>query len=119
MGDKAKSAWAWLKKWGAWLFGGIAAVLLAVLGGGWLWRRKTRELGRVKDRLAVAEATKRRAHLQGVREEIKRQVGEDDEAISEIDDQLKTNAREIADAHEGGKDMTDEEVLDELARLGL
>lgn len=109
----------WLKEWGSWLFGGIAAALLFVLGAGWLWRRKTRELGKVKDELAVAKATKNIERLRGLREEIKARVGEDDQAIAEIDEQLKDNARALVEAHEGAEGMSDEEVLDELARLGL
>jgi hypothetical protein len=110
-----EKAWPWLKKWGAWILGGIALVL----GSGWLWNTYKGKLGRVKDKLAVAEALKEREKLQAVRTEIAARVGEKDEAIEQIDRQLEANARKFAEAHEGGEDLTDEELLEEFARQGL
>ena len=83
-----EKAWPWLKKWGAWILGGIALVF----GSGWLWNtykgklgRVKGKLGRVKDKLAVAEALKEREKLQAVRTEIATRVGEKDDAIEQID----------------------------------
>lgn len=108
------SVWEWLKKWGA----AIAGVLLAVLGAGWLWQRKSRELGRVKDRLAVERVKRDIARLQGMRKEISKRVGEKDEAIEGIDRQLAENRRAIVEAHEHGEGMSDEEVDEAFRRLG-
>jgi len=106
--------WAWLKKWGALLFG----VLLVLVGAGWLWQRRSNELGRVKDELAVSKAKERIAFLKGQREEVARAVGEDDDAVKIIDDELARNRREVIEAHEFGQGMTDQEVADAFDRLG-
>lgn len=107
-------AWPWFKK------GGMALVgLLAILLGlRWLFRTKGR-LGRVKDKLAIAEATKEIEKLQAVRDAVEERVGEKDEAIQSIDRQLVENKRRIIDAHEGGEELTDEEMLEEFDRLGI
>jgi len=111
-------AWEFVKKWGGAIFAALAAILLAVLGAGWLWRKKEAEAARLKDELAVAEATKEIARLTATREEVARQVGEKDEAIADVDRQLKENRRKIVEAHEGMEGLSDGEVEDALARLG-
>lgn len=113
-----KAAWEWTKKWGGLLFGAIAAVLLAVLGAGWLWRRKKAEVGALKDALAVVEATKEIERLRALRGEVAARVGEKDQAVEEIDAQLADNKRKIVEAHEGGENLTSEEVSEAFARLG-
>jgi uncharacterized protein HemX len=105
--------WTWLKKWG-WALVGAIAVLL---GAGWLWDRKTGELGRVQDKLAVAQAKNRIAELQMVREQLTERLGENDQAIEQLDRQLAENKRTLVEAHEHGRDLTDEEIEDAFERL--
>jgi uncharacterized protein HemX len=105
----------WLKKWGA----AIAGVLLVILGAGWLWRRQQARIGKLKDRLAVEEATKKIGELRVLREEVKDRVGEKDEAIADLDRQLLDNQRRIIEAYEGGEGLSDEEMLEEFRRLGI
>lgn len=114
-----KKAWWWLKKWGATLLGVIAAALVLVLGGGWLWRRRQAELGAVKDELAVEKAKREIARLRGLREEILRQVGENDAATVEIDEKLLENKRKIVEAHERGEGLEGEDLERAFAELGL
>lgn len=109
-----KKAWDWVKRWGAFLFAG----LLVLMGAGWLWRRRTAELGRVQNELAVARAQKEIARLQGQRDEVALRVGEKDEKVEEIDKQLAANRRKIVEAHEHGQGLSDEEVEVAFARLG-
>lgn len=101
-----KKAWAWIKKWGA----AIASALLVLVGFGWLWHKKKLELGEVKDELAIAKATKNIAELRGRREEVARQVGEKDEAVKAIDEELAANKRAIIEAYENGEGLSDKEV---------
>ncbi len=111
--------WAWLKRWGGALFGAISALLLLVLGGGWLWRRKQSEVSQLRDALAVEEATQEIAKLRAVRAEIVARVGEKDEAVEAIDQQLAANRRAVVSAHESGEGLSDEEIADAFARLGF
>lgn len=109
-----KKVWQWLKKWGA----AILGALLVILGGGWLWQRHKRKVGRLKDELAVAEATKEIERLRGERTQLAERVGEKDAQITEIDDQIKRNKRKIVEAHEQGEGLSDDEIEQEFANLG-
>lgn len=109
-----KKAWEWLKRWGAALFGG----LLVLVGAGWLWNRKAKELGRVRDELAVASAKKEIARLQGRREEIARQSDAKAEDIMGVDREIAANKRKLVEAHENGHGLSEEEVERAFARLG-
>jgi len=106
--------WAWLKKWGAVILGGLAVLL----GAGWLWKTYKGKLGKVKDKLAVAEATKKIAALRATREVLKERVGEKDEAMANIERLLVVNQRRLVAAHAGGEGLSDEEMLSELALRG-
>lgn len=108
-----KKVWAWLKKWVGLILGG----LLLILTFGFYVKRKKRQLGRVKDELAVSQATARVQVLRAQRERVAAEVGEKDIAIEEIDRKLKENEQEILDAHEIPEDMTDEEVADALREI--
>lgn len=109
-----KKAWAWIKKWGA----AILGALLVVLGGGWLWRRHKRKVGEVKDKLAVAVATKRIERLRGERVQLAARVGEKDEKIEDLDKKIASNKRMIIEAHEYGEGLDDEDIEREFERLG-
>lgn len=104
-------AWGWLV--------GIATILLAGIGLYSYHRAKVRELGRVKDDLALQRATEEVRALRKVREEIAKEVEADDGRLRRLDAELARNARDIVEAHEGGQGLSDEEVLDAFARLGI
>lgn len=105
-----KAAWEWLKKWGGLLFGGIATVLLVVLTGGWYLRHKNKQLAAARDEAAIAEATAEVRRLEAVRAEVEARVGEKDEAIKVIDQQIaEQKARAVAAAGEGDG-LSDEEL---------
>tara|TARA_Y100000310_G_scaffold250210_1_gene256395 strand:+ start:182 stop:529 length:348 start_codon:yes stop_codon:yes gene_type:complete len=110
-----EKAWPWLKKWGGWILGALVAILTL----GLVAKAYKGRLGKVKDELAIAEATKEIGKLQEVRAAIEERVGEKDEAIDIIDHKLAENRRRIIEAHEGGEDLTDDEVLEEYAHLGI
>jgi len=110
-----RGAWEWLKKAGVW----IAGVLLLLLGAGWLWKRQRDALGKVRDQLAVERGLREVYRLRATREEVKKQVGEKDAAVEEIDRQLAENQRKIVEAHERGEGLSDDEVADAFARLGF
>jgi hypothetical protein len=107
--------WAAVKKWAGWLVGGLAVLL----GAGWLWRRRERELGQLKDKAQAAEAKRAIAHLQGRREELARELGEQDEAVQALEEALRKNRRRLVEAHEGGEELSDDEVERAFARLGF
>jgi hypothetical protein len=110
-----KKAWEWCKKWGL----AIAGVLLAILGAGWLWGRYKSKLGRAIDQATIADATAEVRALQKQREVLAERSDEHTEAIAELDEKLEENKKKIIRAYEGGKDLTDEELLKEMARLGI
>lgn len=114
----AARAWAWLKEWGGVLFGAIAAVLVLAIGGGWLWQRKQRELGAVKDELAVVEAQRDIAALTSRRDALIEQSDAKDPRVAEIDRDLAANRRRVIEAHENAEGMSDREVEDAFAGLG-
>lgn len=107
---------AWFKKWWKWILA-AAGVLFAILTAG-IIVRQVRSLGKVKDQLAIAEATKEIEKLRAVRQEIAARVGEKDEAIEVVDEKLAANRRQIIEAHENGQGMSDEEVDAAFAALG-
>lgn len=109
-----KKIWDWLKKWG----GVVATALLALVGFGWLWRKKKLELGEVRDELAIAKATKSIAALRARRDEVAKQVGEKDEAVEEIDAEIDANKRAIVEAYENGQDLSDKEVEQAFKEAG-
>lgn len=113
------NAWQWIKKWGGAIFGALAAVLLVVLGAGWVWRKKKAEVGALRDELALAEATKEIERLRALRKGVAERVGEKDQAIEEIDAQLAENQRKIVEAHEGGEGLSADEIVAEFERLGF
>ena len=106
--------WAWLKKWGIALLGG----LLTLLTFGWFAKRKFSELGRVKDELALAEATAEIGKLRASRDAIEERVGEKDAVIEAIDESLTAQRRKLVEAHQLGEGKTDEEITNIFARLG-
>ena len=110
-----KKTWLFLKRWGLALFGVLAAIVTLGLYA----RHKQRELGAVKDELEIANATKEMARLRAQREMLAPQVKENDAVIEDLDSQMVRQKRRIIEAHENGRGLTDEEVVDEFARLGF
>lgn len=110
-----KKAWDWLKRAGAWVAGSLVLLLGALL----FWRAYKSKLGRLQDQLAVAEATKELASLKARREEIVREVGERDAAVTLLNGKIENQKRRIVEAYENGRSLTDDEVDDELRRLGI
>ena len=109
---------AWLKKWGRVVLMVALGTLFTLLGSGWLWNKYKGKLGKVKDQLAVAEATREIASLRATREVLKERVGVKDEAYAIIDKRLVDNRRKLVEAHAGGEGLSDEEMLSELALRG-
>ena len=108
--------WAWLKKYWYIVVGALLAI--AGIGGAAAVYEQKRKVGKLKDELAVAEATKEIEKLRAVRAQIAGQVTFKDEAIEGLDRQILDNQRKIIEAHEDSADLTDEEMLAEFDRLG-
>ncbi len=111
-------AWAWLKRWGAWLAGGLVAVLGALIGAGWLWRRHKAQLGAARDEAAIAEARREMDTLRARREILAERLGEQDESIAQLDTAITASKRRIVELHEGGADVANEDLDDAFRRLG-
>jgi len=107
-------AWAWLKKWGAWLAGALLVVLTLGFIGKKLWRNKLQ----AEDKLKVAEAEKELEYLRGLRVEVEARVDEQDEAVADIDARIEEQRKTIREVMTTGAGMSDEEIEAEFARLG-
>ncbi len=92
----------WLKRWR----GAMQGVVLVVLGAGWLWRRERgkrldaeaeAEVARLKEKVATAKA---------VRDQLLKEVGEDDQAIGQLDVQIDANEHEILTHYEQTEGLT-------------
>lgn len=115
MKAKLEAAWAWLKKWGAW----IAGALLVIVGAGWAWQRRGQLLGAARDAAVVAEAKRQMDATRATREEVARQVGEKDEAVQALDDRIARQRRLIVRLHEGGEALVGEDLEHAARELGL
>jgi len=113
-----QKAWKWTRYHVSQVLSIVVSLLLAILGIGWLWRRKSSQIGAVKDQLAVTQATSEIVKLRALRADLKARVGDKDEAIGLVDEELKRNQRLVVEAHEQGDGLSDQEVADEFARLG-
>lgn len=107
--------WKKLKNAGVW----IAMAILALVGLGWLWRTQKGKLGKLRDQLAVEKASSRVKELRAERSVLKEQDADNVLEIARIDEDLAHNRSEIRNAFEKGADATEEEIDEELARLGL
>jgi hypothetical protein len=107
--------WAFLKRWGA----ALAGLLLALLGAGWMWKRKQAEIARLKDQAAVDRALKDMEGLRAVRERVAKEEGTTAAQITVIDESLAENRRKIVEAHEGMENLKDDEVEEAFHRLGF
>ena len=109
-------AWEWAKKWGLALLGG----LLFFLSLKWILGARKNEIGRLKDNLAVTEATSAIERLRAVRARVMEEVDESDESVAEIDQKLAENRRLIVEAAtEDNAELTDDQIEEEFAKLGI
>lgn len=109
-------AWLWLKKWGGLLFGAIAGLLLLLLGGGWLWRRQEASKAAALDAASIAQAKTEMTRLEAIRGEVTKRVGEKDEAIDHLDDQIRQQKVRVAQAAGAGEDLDDDQLEDAYRR---
>lgn len=110
-------AWAWLKKWGAWLLGGLVTVLLAVLTGGWWLRRQREQLAAARDEATIAAARAEVERLEAVRAEVEDRVGEKDEAIEQIDSQIRAQKERAVRAAGAGEGLSDAELAERFKEV--
>ena len=106
------AAWEWLKKWGGTLFGAIAALLLILTGAGWLWRRQEAAKAAALDEASIADAKAEMMRLEAIRGEVTKRVGEQDEAIVVLDEQIREQKVSVARAAGAGEGLTDDELED-------
>jgi len=96
------------------LVAAVVAVALALLSI-FIVRRR---LGAARDAAAVAEALREMDALRARRDEISRQLGEKDDAIQAIDARILEQKRKIVHLHEGGEQISDEDLDKAFAELG-
>ena len=105
---------AFLKKWGA----AILSLLLALVGVGWVFKKKQEEIAHLKDQAAVDKALKNIEALHAVRVRVSAEEGETAGQIATIDQKLSENRRKIVEAHEGMENVPDDQVDETFSRLG-
>lgn len=105
--------WSWLKSAGVW----IALALGGLLTLGWVWRRQQAKIGQLKDEKALAVATAEMDKLRALREATAERVGEADEAIEILDQQIAEQKRKVVEAAGAGEGLSDEELEAEFKRV--
>ena len=111
-----KRVWEWAKKGGLALLGG----LLFLLSLKWIIGSRNKEIGRLKDKLSTEEATSEIERLRAVRKRVLTDVNVDDGVIEEIDKELAKNRRLLVEAsNEDNTELTDDEIEEEFAKLGI
>lgn len=111
-----KKAWAWLKKWGGLLFGGIASFLLLILGSGWVYRRQKQALADAENEAVIAKAVGEIEQLKKTRAEVVERIGETDKAVGQIDRLIAVQKRRVVEAS-GGEGMSDDELEEAFKRV--
>jgi hypothetical protein len=110
-----RRAWAWLRRNAVLLLGGVALLLGAYL----LWRRSRDEIASLTDALKVERTRREIAVLQEQRRALVEQDEAAEEQVEAIDALLAENRRAAVEAAKRVEGLTDDEVEQEFARLGL
>lgn len=106
--------WGWLKKWGAWLIGGLVTLLTF----GFIFRKHWREKLHKRDLQQLEDAENQLAYLNGLRDEITERAGEEDQAIQSIDEQIEKQRERIRETMQLGAGLSAEEIAREFDDAG-
>lgn len=109
-----KKIGAWLREWGIWLGALFVIIFGAIFIGKRFWRSRLQS----EDLERIAEAENKLEYLRGVREEVERDIGEENEAVENLDAQIKEQHDVIRETMKRGAGMTDEEVAEEFRKFG-
>ncbi len=96
------------------ILGGIAAVLVGFLA----WGAYQRRVGGLKDSIKIEKAKGKIAALHAERVAVLTQADAKAEEVAEIDQALVENKKAIVAIHQEVKDLKDDEIADEFAKLG-
>lgn len=109
-----KNAWAWIRKHGAIVLGGLALLLGAYI----IWRRYHDKLGSLSDALEVERARREIATLQERRDQLVARADSRALEVAAIEQEIVAQQRRAVEATYRVEAMTDEEVVEAFGRLG-
>jgi predicted negative regulator of RcsB-dependent stress response len=106
--------WKWVKE----NVTSILISIIAILGAGIFWKYHKKKVAEVRDSSIVKNAQIEIASLEERRKELVQHKNLHQYDIINLDEKLLANKRKIVEAHDYIETLSDEDILNELTRLG-
>ena len=97
----------------------ILFTIIGILGAGIAWKYHRKRIDELKDRADILEAQSNIKSLNIQRTAAEKAVEKSEELTKIIDKKLLENKRHIVEALEYSEPLSDEQILNEFAKLGI